>query len=51
MNNPPKSWTDYNMDWKDPNPQDSIYWMAIAEALKERWHVVKYLWSGNDILE
>jgi hypothetical protein len=39
------------MDWENPNPQDSIYWMAIAEALKERWCVVKYLWGDNTILE
>ena len=47
LQNPPKSWTDYNMDWNDPNPQDSIYWMAIAEAIKERWYVAKYLGTSR----
>lgn len=51
IQNPPKSWTDYNMNWDDPNPQDSIYWMAIAEAIKERWYVVKYMGSGNELLD
>lgn len=28
------SWTDYNMDWNNPNPQDYVYWKAIYLAMK-----------------
>lgn len=41
IKNPPTSWTDYNMNWDDPNPQSSVYWMALVEALKQRYSVVR----------
>lgn len=41
IQNPPKSWTDYNMNWDDPNPQSSVYWIALVEALKQRYSVVR----------
>lgn len=45
IQNPPTSWTDYNMNWDDPNPQSSVYWLALVEALNQRYSVVRTTWD------
>ena len=37
----PRSWSDYNMNWEDPDPGNFVYYAAIREAIIERAGVVE----------
>ena len=34
------SWTDYNMDWDNPDPNKPEYWWALYNAVSERYKVI-----------
>jgi hypothetical protein len=34
------SWTDYNMNWNDPDPSKPEYFLALYNAVNERFRII-----------
>lgn len=42
-----KKWTDYDMDWNDPDPGKPEYFLALYNAVFERYKILGEGWSSE----